>query len=213
MKRILNLPFDIDPNEIITAAYVTASFLSKTLTRGSTVLVIGMAGITRELEAVGFKVTREYQDDSRGGYGAVVVGLDGEFTYHSITEAIKVFQYHSDALMIACNMDATYVGDGGHIFPGTGCLVKAVAYAAGKDPIVMGKPNNHIYAALIDSCPHFDPTRAVFIGDRLDSDIAFANVNGMFSVLVETGVHKRTDLKEIIPSLCVANLSELSSIL
>ena len=161
-----------------------------------------------ELESVGFKVTREYQQVE--AYGAVVVGLDGSFNYNSITEAIKVFQHHQEALMVGCNLDATYVGDGGKILPGTGCLVKAVAYATGKDPIVMGKPNNHSYAALIDSCPHFDPAKAVFIGDRLDSDIAFANLNGIFSVLVETGVHKRTDLKDIIPSLCITNLSELS---
>lgn len=167
-----------------------------------------MEGITSELEGVGFKVSKEYQEGS--DYGAVVIGFDPGFTYGSITEAIKVFKHNPEALMIACNLDATYVGDNGQIFPGTGCLVKAVAYASGKDPIVMGKPNNHIYDALLESCPRFDPARAVFIGDRLDSDIAFANLNGMFSVLVETGVHNRTDLKEIIPSLCIANLSDLS---
>lgn len=173
---------------------------------GSAILVIGLEGIQRELESVGFKVTREHQINAV--YGAVVVGLDGNFNYNLIAETIKVFQNHPEALMIGCNLDATYVGDGGKILPGTGCLVQAVAYATGKDPIVMGKPNNHIYNALIDSCPHFDPTRGVFFGDRLDSDIAFANLNGIFSVLVETGVHKRTDLKEIIPSLCISNLSE-----
>ena len=168
-----------------------------------------MEGIARELEDVGFKVTRKYQEDCSEVCRAVVVGFDWNFNYQTIAEAIKVFQYHPEALLIGCNLDATYVGDGGQIMPGTGCIVKAVAYAAGKDPIIMGKPNNHIYAALIDSCPQFDPVRAVFIGDRLDSDIAFANLNGIFSILVETGVHKRTDLKEIIPSLCIANLSEL----
>lgn len=35
--------------------------------------------------------------------------------------------------------------------------------------------------------PEFDARQAVFVGDRLDSDIAFANANGMASVLVETG--------------------------
>ncbi len=49
----------------------------------------------------------------------------------------------------------------------------------------------------------------MFIGDRLDSDIAFANANGIPSILVETGVNKRTDVKDIIPSFIVKNLSEL----
>jgi HAD superfamily hydrolase (TIGR01450 family) len=166
-----------------------------------------LEGIKMELEAVGFKITSEYISDDK--YGAVVVGMDPNFTYHSITEALKVFNNNSDALLIGCNLDATFVGEGGQIFPGTGSLVTAVAHATGRDPIVMGKPNNYIYTALLDSYPGFDPYKAVFIGDRLDSDIAFANLNGMFSILVETGVHKRSDVKGIIPSKVISNLTEL----
>lgn len=202
------MPFKIDENEIITAAYVTAQFLNKELTRGCSVLVIGLEGIRLELENVGFKVSRNYCEGEY--YGAVVVGLDKNFAYHDITESIKVFQNHPEALMIGCNMDATYVGEGGQIFPGTGSLVQAVSHATGKNPIIMGKPNNYIYSVLKASCPQFDPNLAVFIGDRLDSDIEFANNNGIFSILVETGVHKSADIKEIKPSLIIKTLQELN---
>lgn len=207
IKNTLNLPFEIKSEEVVTAAYVTARYLHKRLPENCSILVFGLEGIRTELEAVGFKVTSEYNQDDK--YGAVVVGLDPNFTYHSISEAIKVFQKDPDALLIGCNLDATYVGEGGQIFPGTGSLVKSVAYVTGRDPIVMGKPNNYIYSALLDSCPEFDPSLAVFIGDRLDSDIAFANLNGIFSVLVETGIHKREDVKDIVPSCIISNLSEL----
>lgn len=207
IKNILNLPFEIEAEEVVTAAYVTARYLRKKLSENCSILVFGLEGIRTELESVGFKVTSQHNQCDK--YGAVVVGLDPHFTYNSITEAIKVFQKDPDALLIGCNLDATYVGEGGQIFPGTGSLVKAVAYATGRDPIVMGKPNNFIYSALLDSCPEFDPSLAVFIGDRLDSDIAFANLNGIFSVLVETGVHKRDDIKDIIPSRIISNLTEL----
>lgn len=205
---MLNLPFKIDETEIITAAYVTAQFLLKKLNPGCSILVIGLEGIQLELEQVGFKVSRQHQTGEL--YGAVVVGWDKYFTYNDITESVKVFQSHPEALMIGCNLDATYVGEGGQIFPGTGSLVKAVSYANVKEPIIMGKPNNYIYSALLDSCPQFDPTRAIFIGDRLDSDIAFANLNGIFSVLVETGVHKGTDVKgDVKPCLVIRNLNDL----
>lgn len=51
----------------------------------------------------------------------------------------------------------------------------------------------------------------MFIGDRLDSDIAFANGHGIPSILVETGVHKRSDVEPggIVPAFTVANLYEL----
>ncbi len=72
----------------------------------------------------------------------------------------------------------------------------------------MGKVTEIRIKAFCGS-PEFNPKEAVFVGDRLDSDIAFANANGIPSVLVETGVNKRTDVKEIIPSFIVENLSQL----
>lgn len=207
IKNLLNLPFDIEAEQVVTAAFVTACYLKKRLPVGCSLLVFGLEGIKSELEAFGFKVTSEYNSNDK--YAAVVVGMDPNFTYNSITDALKVFKNNPEALLIGCNLDATFVGEGGQMFPGTGSLVKAVSHATGRDPIIMGKPNNYIYSALLDSCPEFDPTKAVFIGDRLDSDIAFANSNGMFSVLVETGVHKRADVKEIIPSIIISNLAEL----
>lgn len=204
------MTFEIEKNEVITAAYVTGRYLRTRLNFGCSILVLGLEGIKEELEAEGFKVRKSLEEGKDDEFfGAVVVGFDPEFNYKSIFETLKVFNQHPDSLFIACNLDATYIGEGGQIFPGTGSLVKAIEYAAGKVPIIMGKPNNHIYDALIESCPEFDPTRAVFIGDRLDSDIAFANSNKIKSILVETGVHQRGDIKEIIPSLCISNLSEL----
>lgn len=55
--------------------------------------------------------------------------------------------------------------------------------------------------------PEFKQSEAVFIGDRIDSDIAFANSNGIPSILVETGVNTRKDVKDIQPSAVISNLS------
>ena len=85
--------------------------------------------------------------------------------------------------------------------------MKCVAYASEKEPIVMGKPNNFIYETL--NKDGFNSDSAVFIGDRLDSDIAFANRNNIFSILVETGVHKRSDVTDIVPDLIISNLNDL----
>lgn len=172
------------------------------------VLVLGMEGIKHELVAAGLLVTEAF--DSNVVYGTVVVGFDVNFSYSSMSDAIRVFQKFPDAILVGCNLDATYVGESGQIFPGTGSLVTAVAYATCRNPIIMGKPNNFIYDALLDSCPEFKPQEAVFIGDRLDSDIAFANKNGIFSILVETGVHRRSDVtNDQKPSLCISSLTEL----
>lgn len=57
--------------------------------------------------------------------------------------------------------------------------------------------------------PEFKASEAVFIGDRLDSDIAFANANSISSILVETGVDSRENVKEIRPTAIISNLSVL----
>ena len=51
---------------------------------------------------------------------------------------------------------------------GTGALVSAVATAAGRDPVVMGKPHPAMFEEVRKSHPEIDPKRTLMIGDRHD---------------------------------------------
>jgi HAD superfamily hydrolase (TIGR01450 family) len=186
--------------------------LKTILPESSSVLLVGSEGIHSELQRVGLQVIKQMEkaEFSDISIAAVVVGFDPNFNYQSISDAVSVFNSNPHAILVACNLDATFMGSEGKVRPGTGSLVSSIVCATGRQPIVMGKPNRFCFDALKDSCMDFDCEKAVFIGDRLDSDIAFGNACGMFSILVETGVHKRSDVcDKFIPKLIISNLSEL----
>jgi 4-nitrophenyl phosphatase len=54
------------------------------------------------------------------------------------------------------------------------------------------------------------------IGDRLDTDIAFGNNGGLTSLLVLTGINKRSDFEQpgapVVPRLVVGSLGDLALI-
>jgi hypothetical protein len=82
--------------------------------------------------------------------------------------------------------------------------------AVGQLPLVAGKPEPAIYHTATN---HFGAKKALFIGDRIDTDIIGANRAGMDSVLVLTGVSTRKEVLGIKPegrpTYIVGNLSEL----
>ena len=87
---------------------------------------------------------------------------------------------------IATNTDWTIPQARG-IAPGNGTLVSAVHTAVGRLAVVAGKPERPIFDEAVD---RFGARHPLFIGDRLDTDIAGAQAAGIDSVLVLTGVDR-----------------------
>jgi ribonucleotide monophosphatase NagD (HAD superfamily) len=75
----------------------------------------------------------------------------------------------------------------GGLVPGGGAMVAAVELAAETTALCVGKPSqtlaNHIVTTYGIDC-----SRAVMVGDRLDTDILFGNTAGMKTLLVLSGV-------------------------
>jgi phosphoglycolate/pyridoxal phosphate phosphatase family enzyme len=135
---------------------------------------------------------------------AVVVGLDTEFSYRKLCVATVLLQKFPNAPLVATNRDAfDLVGHDGRRLPGNGSLVAALECASQRTAIHVGKPSDHLGHVVLhhtigqekmggssdnddDSCC-LDPARTLFIGDRLDTDIAFALSLGMSAALVLTG--------------------------
>jgi len=69
-------------------------------------------------------------------------------------------------------------------WPGTGAVVAAVEAAAGVSAVNVGKPEAPIVQAALD---RLGPGRALFVGDRIDSDLGAAANAGVDGALVLTG--------------------------
>lgn len=145
---------------------------------------------------------------------AVVVGHDTDFSFRKLCVANVLLQQNPDALLVATNLDAfDLVGADGRHLPGNGSLVKALEYSSGRHAVDCGKPSA-LLAYLLHHLYKIDLQRAMFVGDRLDTDVDFAKNTGMHAALVLTGVtttHKLMSLGkgttgEPLPSLIVPHV-------
>jgi 4-nitrophenyl phosphatase len=114
----LGIKTDLD--SIFGSAYCAAYYLSQTLSFKKKVYVVGMTGITSELEDVGIEWCGSSLDNQQldslsdmssiiieENVGAVLLGMDIDFNYRKLTKAFLHLQ-DKDCLFLATNDDLTY---------------------------------------------------------------------------------------------------------
>lgn len=173
------------PDDVVTSPQAALRLLKDRVPAGSTVLVVGGDGLVFELEKAGFTVTRSADDAP----AAVVQGFAPEVGWQHLAEAAYALATPEDEggiPWIATNTDWTIPQARG-IAPGNGTLVSAVHTAVGRLAVVAGKPERPIFDEAV---ARFGARKPLFIGDRLDTDIAGAQAAGIDSVLVLTGVDR-----------------------
>jgi 4-nitrophenyl phosphatase len=156
----------------------SAEAAARLLDPGDRAFVLGGAGVNEALEARGVTIVDE---PGAGGVDAVVVGLDRDLSFDRLTLAVRAVA--SGARLIATNDDATYPTPDGPL-PGGGSMLAAVAYATRATPEVAGKPNAPGASLVADRLGHVD----VMVGDRPETDGAFAEVLRAEYALVRSGV-------------------------
>lgn len=184
VQKLKGFGIDTSEKEIITSAYAAALYIKENYKKPN-VFVVGEEGLKSELEWQGI------QTGWRGS-NIVVVGLDTEFNYQKLALALRLIQNGAD--FIATNTDNTLVTEKG-ILPGGGSIVSAVSTAAGREPIVIGKPSKIIGKIVLEKLK-LRPEDVLFLGDRLETDILMGNKLGMKTALVLTGASKRVDIEK-----------------
>lgn len=179
--------------DVVTSAMAAATLVDP----GERVLVSGGPGIVEAVAKRGGDPVRE------GDADAVIVGFHRDFDYERLRLAMAAVLH--GARLIATNDDATYPTPDGPI-PGGGALAAAVAYASGATPRVAGKPHRPM-ADLVRAIAGDEGT---VVGDRPETDGAFAAELGYRFALVLTGVTSRADLPvEPEPAVVSASLGDL----
>ncbi|ROS19316.1 HAD superfamily hydrolase (TIGR01450 family) [Rathayibacter sp. PhB127] len=203
--HLSDLGLAVRPEDVVTSPQAAVVLLADLIPAGSTVLVVGGEGLTTEVERAGFIVTRSAEDSP----AAVIQGFAQSVGWAELAEAS--FALHTGIPWVATNTDWTIPVARG-IAPGNGTLVSAVHTAVGRLPVVAGKPERAIFDA---ATARFGSTNPLFIGDRLDTDIAGANTSGMESVLVLTGIDRAKQLlaaePKLRPTYILADLRELDA--
>ncbi|MBN9185608.1 HAD-IIA family hydrolase [Microbacterium sp.] len=173
------------PGDVVTSPQAAMRLLRERVPAGATVLVVGGEGLVVEVEKAGFGVTRSADDAP----SAVVQGFAPEVGWTDLAEAayaLKLPEEQGGIPWIATNTDWTIPQSRG-IAPGNGTLVSAVHTAVGRLATVAGKPETPIFEEAV---ARFGSRHPLFLGDRLDTDIAGAQAAGIPSALVLTGIDR-----------------------
>ena len=137
---------------------------------------------------------------------AVICSYDSHFSYPKLMKAAN-YLARPEVDFLVTNEDYTFPGPiPGIIIPGAGFVSASLRAVSGREPEVFGKPGNQM-ADYLKKNYNIDPSKTIMFGDRLDTDIHFANRNEFASCFVLTGVHSLEDVgkaelagkKELIP--------------
>lgn len=175
------------PTEVMTSSYATAHYLLHAARPAGNLLVLGESGLHQELAETGLSPVHD--PDRETDY--VVVGLDRQFSYARL--ALAQTAVLAGATLIATNRDPQFPSEGGRLTPGAGSIVAAVETACRQPALSIGKPEPHLFTALLDRLGT-PLAEVIVVGDNLLTDIGAAARLGCYSVLVLTGVSTRADI-------------------
>ncbi len=184
VEHLTRLGVQAEVGNVLTSAQVAAAALTSDLAPGAKILVCGTASLSNLLASAGFQIVEsaDQQPD------AVVQGYDPDLNWRRLDEATLAIQ--GGARWYATNPDASRPTERG-LVPGVGGAIAVIATAIGGSPTVFGKPYRPM---LLEALRRTQAKRAIFVGDRLDTDIIGANAAGIDSLMVFSGTHGKADL-------------------
>ncbi len=183
---------DITPDEIISAGSMLTAFARSEHLEGRQFFVMGKLGTPCFAEKAGLKVCRDPEqiDDCAG----VIVGegrYDWQPAFHA---AFNFFIKYPDRPLLAPNPDSYWPGkQKGWFGIGAGAQARFVCAllkdrGIHKAPHYFGKPFPDMYHHALKLAGAEEVERAIMLGDSLTGDIAGANVVGIASAVVLTGI-------------------------
>lgn len=207
-EHLTSLGLTVAPSDVVTSPQAAMRLLADLVPAPATIMVVGGDGLVDEVQKAGYTVTRSAEDSP----AAVVQGFAPEVAWTDLAEAafaLKLPEDEGGIPWIATNTDWTIPRERG-VAPGNGTLVSAVHTAIGRLATVAGKPEVPIFE---EAKTRFDAKKALFIGDRLDTDILGAVRAGIDSALVLTGIdrpkHVLAAAEDSRPTYILSDLRDL----
>ncbi|CAI4229187.1 unnamed protein product [Auanema sp. JU1783] len=211
MKKLERLGFPELPKEnVISPAIVISAYLAENKEyENREVYLLGTDSLRSIIESestvkcigTGPDAITDYTDedilhhlDLHANPKAVICSFDSHFSYPKVMKAANYLN-RPEVQFLITNEDYTFPGpDPNIVIPGSGTTSACIRAVTNKEPIVFGKPHKAL-ADFLKRRHHIDSASTIMFGDRLDTDIAFANNNDIDSVLVLTGIHSLADAK------------------
>ena len=190
VRRLREMDFEAHPDEVVCSLTLMVEAVSEIGDRLS-VLAISSGDLGEALEEAGHRVVKDAPAD------VVAVGVDFDFGYETITRALKSLL--SGAILIGANADATFPTEYGPR-PAAGTFVGAMRGMGFAPARMCGKPDPWAMRKAFELRGFEPDSDCLLIGDRVDSDIHGAQMMGIDSALVLSGVTGRGEATLVEPS-------------
>lgn len=184
VDQLVSMNIRAGVDDVVVSSQAGARLLAERVPAGSKVLVVGTDALAEQVRLVGFEVVSSQREHPV----AVIQGYHPDLPWHLLEEA--GFALQNGAIWVATNPDLTRPTDRG-LVPGCGASIAALRTVASDDPIVAGKPFKPL---MEETIIRTEAKRAIFVGDRTDTDVRGAIAVGIDSLLVFTGAHGKADL-------------------
>ncbi len=197
--KLARMGLAVPPEQFYTSAMATAEFLHSQKP-GCTAYVIGEAALTKALYDHNI-----YMNDVNPDY--VVVGETRTYSFEKIEKAIELVL--KGAKLIGTNPDISGPTERG-IMPATGALISPIEMATGRKAYFIGKPNPLMLRHGLKKLDCHSK-EAVFIGDRMDTDIITGIESNIDTILVLSGMTKQEDIESFpyCPKYVLKNVGQI----
>jgi HAD superfamily hydrolase (TIGR01450 family) len=193
LKKIRNFGIDLEKNQLITAGFVAARYLSR---KDEKVLAFGN-GIKEDLRENNIKLTR------KADCKFLVVGSDENFNFNKLPLAKEALDH--GAKFLATTRDRFWIC-GNKIAPGTGLIVETIEKFCRKKAKILGKPSE-IFGKVLCSFISSPTNKTVIFGDNCKTDILLGRKLGFYTVLVLSGIDKK--IGKIKPHAIINSVADI----
>ena len=208
--KLKGFGINADREEIITSNRITAAYLEEHFPKGR-ILYMGTFETASEIKNLGLNIIPPFKRNLDKKIDVAVMAYDTGINYEKIT----VFSYflNQNVPYIVTHPDINCPSSIGMI-PDVGSFIAMFEKSTGRQPdLVIGKPSTSIIDFVLQT-NGFTKNDAVFIGDRLYTDIKMAADSHISSILVLSGESKFKDMEryDFSPDLVVDSLNDLIAV-
>lgn len=204
VEKLRKMGIEARPEDVLTSGQAAAETL-KRVHPGKRVWVMGNELLKHELRQSGLQVVDDRPE-------VVLTAFDTELTYQKLWDCCEYVRaglpYWATHPDFNCPTETGFM-------PDLGAMTALIFASTGRRPErIIGKPERDIFACAERRCG-VPLSHAAMVGDRLYTDIAAGQKQGLFSILVLTGETKREDLAgaDVKPDLVIERLGDLAPLL
>lgn len=187
VDKLKGLGISAEENDVFSSGDATIHYLKKN-TNFKKIFLLGTQALIRSFVKAGFEVVSEKNAE----VDCVVLGFDTTLTYDKLWAACD---YVRELPYFATHPDFNCPLADEKVMPDVGAMIAFIKASTGKEPIVIGKPNQPMLDSIMDVY-HFNKSELAMVGDRLYTDIKMGEDLGIQSILVLSGESSMEDYEK-----------------